>query len=244
MIHPIDDEEQVGSIEPPVGRIVSPFSPSLQMRLLTCLIFDDKTSRSVFEKLDVAEFRECWEFPSHSSPSPHWPIARAVFKYWGRRGQPPGDKVYGLVDKKQGKAIRNWMGWRSRNNKMHPIFFSAITELIDDAREQLAHALRDGERQAASARQEATTEAVHTGDAATIAKVKQALKEGDHRLDPQSPKWAGKAVAGALGLSVSRKSDVQAVRRLLDKLISRGDLEIVEAKDSNHRLRKNVKVPA
>jgi len=72
--------------------------------------------------------------------------------------------------------------------------------------------------------------------------VQYAISAGSWRESQQSPDWAGKAVAGVLGLNVENKADKARIQSLLREWIRNRALVVVERDDAKRTSRKWIEV--
>jgi hypothetical protein len=71
-----------------------------------------------------------------------------------------------------------------------------------------------------------------------LARVQALIADGEWRADPQAEAWAGKAVAGVLGLKVEIAADKRRIKALLQTWISNGALRIETRDDKKREPRK------
>jgi RecA-family ATPase len=67
--------------------------------------------------------------------------------------------------------------------------------------------------------------------------VQAAIRKGEWRRDPQSPDWAGRGVAEALGLDLNDKRHRARITKMLKTWCAEGVLIEVQRKDANRQLR-------
>lgn len=77
---------------------------------------------------------------------------------------------------------------------------------------------------------------------ADLRKVQRAVEDGRWRESSQAEAWVGKAIASALGLDLSAKSDMAIVKASLRMWLASGALVVTESPDESRRLRKFVEV--
>jgi hypothetical protein len=72
--------------------------------------------------------------------------------------------------------------------------------------------------------------------------VQSAIAAGRWRENSQAKDWAGRAVAGVIGLDVANKAHRAKIVVLLKKWIANGMLVVVDGKDERHETRSFIEV--
>lgn len=70
-----------------------------------------------------------------------------------------------------------------------------------------------------------------------LEQVKQVIDHGEWRESPQSPQWAGHAVAKVLGLNADSKNDKARIKSILRQWINNGALEVDRREDRTRQVR-------
>jgi hypothetical protein len=75
-----------------------------------------------------------------------------------------------------------------------------------------------------------------------LERIKEGIRLGDFRADPQARHWAGKVVAEIMGIDLDEKGAKGKVKRVIQAMIDSGHLQVVEHRDARREIQTFVEV--